>query len=203
LPVLATGLAFAGVALPGPAGSAFERIGIELPNQSESGTESPSGGAAEPAGGADDPASESAGGELSRERRNGANGREASRFGRCVAREARGGAKHPNRLCAQLKENRGPEPTSGDKGSAPGRPDSPGNSATAPGRTDKTAQGTGNAQGSGGDNGNSKDNGRVKRKPKGDGDTTSKGKAQGNGRTERDPRKGKRQEPNVETGGRR
>ena len=106
LPVLATGLAFAGVALPGPAGSAFERIGIELPNQSESGTESPSGGAAEPAGGADDPASESAGSELGRERRNGANGREASRFGRCVAREARGGAKHPNRLCAAQGEPR-------------------------------------------------------------------------------------------------
>lgn len=35
LPVLSAGLAFAGVELPGPAKDAFERLGIELPNQTE------------------------------------------------------------------------------------------------------------------------------------------------------------------------
>lgn len=39
LPLFSAGLAVAGVSLPGPAQSAFERVGIELPNQAGSGNQ--------------------------------------------------------------------------------------------------------------------------------------------------------------------
>jgi hypothetical protein len=165
LPILATGLAFAGVSLPGAAGSAFERVGIELPNQGESAGEvgsagaDPRDGGTGPAGLADDPPSDGNGSELSQERRRGARGREASRYGRCLARAARDGAAHPNRRCEHLKKGSG-----GGKTAAPGRPDSPGKSATAPGQTGKQAQGKG------------------KGKAKSNDKTKSKGNAQSNGK---------------------
>lgn len=173
LPILATGLAFAGVSLPGAAGSAFERVGIELPNQGESRSDvgsaggEPRDGGAGPAGLADDPASDGSGSELSQERRDGVRGREASRYGRCVARAEREGAAHPNRRCEHLKKGSG-----GGKTAAPGRPDSPGKSATAPGQTGKQAQGKGK--------GKAKSNDKTKSKGK----TKSNGNAQGKGKRE-------------------
>lgn len=66
LPVLSAGLAVAGVKLPEPAQSAFERVGIELPNQAdESASEEavPGGSGESSAGGAqDEPAGPGAGG---------------------------------------------------------------------------------------------------------------------------------------------
>ena len=185
VPVLATGLAFAGVALPGPAHSAFERIGIELPNQGESAAEAPPSDSTEPADGANDPAHESTGTEASQERRNGAHGREVSRHGRCVAREARSGARHPNRPCSHLKEDGGGKP-SGAEGAAPGRPDSPGNSAIAPGRTEKAPKVDRNAQGGGNAHGKSKENAQGKSNAKSNGKVNGNTKTKGEGRR-RDP----------------
>jgi hypothetical protein len=51
LPLLSAGLAVAGVTLPGPAQSAFERVGIELPNQAGGGEATDDDGD----GGTDDP----------------------------------------------------------------------------------------------------------------------------------------------------
>lgn len=44
LPLLSAGLAVAGVKLPGPAQSAFESIGIELPNQADDAAQNPNRG---------------------------------------------------------------------------------------------------------------------------------------------------------------
>ena len=196
LPILATGLAFAGVSLPGAADSAFERLGIDLPNQDAGAGElgstgaEPGNGGADPTGPADDLSSEGSGSQVSRERRDGARGREASRYGRCVAREARGGAKHPNRRCAYLKENASGKPKGGDKGSAPGAQDSPGKSGEAPSQADKPAAGKGNSQGKGnakgkGKNENAKSNGNAKGKGKQEGKSNGKGETKSNGKTKK------------------
>jgi hypothetical protein len=49
LPLTLAGLAFAGVSLPDPAQSAFDRVGISLPNQATSDTSTPAG-SEQPAG---------------------------------------------------------------------------------------------------------------------------------------------------------
>jgi hypothetical protein len=53
LPLALAGLAFAGVSLPDPAQSAFDRVGISLPNQATSDS-STSSGSEQPAGGQSD-----------------------------------------------------------------------------------------------------------------------------------------------------
>jgi hypothetical protein len=151
LPLLAAGLAFAGVALPGAANSTFERLGIDLPNQgpdeASSGDPAPAGGERENSGSAADQPPRSAEGE------------EASAFGRCVADAARSSAPHPNRRCADLRAGTvtgegkpgAGGGASGNTGKAKGSSGKErGNSATARGNSGTATGNSGKAHGNSG-----------------------------------------------------
>jgi hypothetical protein len=107
VPVLAAGLAVAGVELPGPAQDAFERVGISLPNQAE---ENANSDEAPPAG---RPAS-----------RGSEDGQRTDGSGGAADPRAKRKAYGPER--AQREDppgeafRRGPNP---DPGTAPGKPD--------------------------------------------------------------------------------
>jgi len=139
LPVLGVGLAFAGVALPGPAGSAFERLGVELPNQAGG-----DGEAGVPGG--DAGASPET---LAPDADRGSAGQRAS-FGDCVSEAAAAGAAHPAYRCRDLhpgagRANGGGREVANERGGGP--------AAGSGAGSGESASGNGIGNGVGPDNG--------------------------------------------------
>jgi hypothetical protein len=112
LPAFLAALAFAGVSLPGPAQDAFDRLGIELPNQA-GGDENSSGQAADE----DSDASSEPGDQASAK---GDNGRHLGLTNRRSHRRALGPSQSARQDPAGDAIRRGPNPT---PGTARGKPD--------------------------------------------------------------------------------
>ncbi len=129
VPMLAAGLAVAGVTLPGPARSAFERVGIDLPNQSAVDDSSTSAGD-EGAGGDEAAASGDHQGSKGGEGEDAGSGKPSKGSGKS---HGRGHGHRGGRGASGSSGNSASAP--GQQGTAPGlQGTTPGQGATPPGQ---------------------------------------------------------------------
>ena len=118
LPACFAALAFAGVSLPGPAQDAFDRVGIELPNQAGTKTSSDQSATDEDSKGASESSDEGS----AKAKAEGDSGRHFGLTNRRSHRRALGPAQSPQTNPPGTAIRRGPNPT---PGTAPGTPDLP------------------------------------------------------------------------------